>query len=553
MKTSFVNYISTVDFYEIENSIRSSVSDFDACLNYHFADYTATLQKLLSPHADPKPGLSQMETAPQCRERKSHLARIMLSRLSEIGCRHSRTKPSLFSSKTHSLLSPEMAIFSSSRESCLDVDRMLKVFRNVRARPATGFLSSLMRHPQCLLFVNFSVILRLFHSSLNTHLSDPQPALMFLALPNFLRLFFFLQLFGLESLGLGAKFVQSRLTSPQPVHPARAAHPLRPAAPPPDAVAGLQGAQHALGASAHARPAHHFQAAALRLPPAALQNLELVPLPLPTGLLGRPGAPLLPRRPYAPRAGLRAHLLSARAPGPLEPASPLLRLPHRELPGAADLRAADQLLLPHRLAPGLGPVHLESRPQAAARLQVRHARLLRLLPLALPRPSLRVRLRVRVFFRGAPGVGSGPVVRERGAARRVLPGQEDPHPELHPVLPRHQGRVRRAPEYPSPVDCCLPEVLFFEAFCHVPEKLFAQISISGLSLIVFENTFKPKCSDCTQNDFCPILPEVVKEIRLSQIVYVGLGSPHQAPPATPSTSTTRPARPAPPPATSRKR
>lgn len=59
----------------------------------------------------------------------------------------------------------------------------------------------------------------------------------------------------------------------------------------------------------------------------------------------------------------------------------------------------------------------------------------------------------------------------------------------------------------------------------MPEKLFVQVALSGLSLIVFENTFKSKCSRCTQNDFCPILPEVVRELKLSQIVYVGLGTP----------------------------
>lgn len=66
--------------------------------------------------------------------------------------------------------------------------------------------------------------------------------------------------------------------------------------------------------------------------------------------------------------------------------------------------------------------------------------------------------------------------------------------------------------------------MFFEAFSYFPEKLFTQIAVNTQSLVVFENTFKPKCSQCTQNDFCPILPELIKEIPFAQISCIAIGS-----------------------------
>jgi hypothetical protein len=42
--------------------------------------------------------------------------------------------------------------------------------------------------------------------------------------------------------------------------------------------------------------------------------------------------------------------------------------------------------------------------------------------------------------------------------------------------------------------------------------------------MIFENTFKPKCTQCSQNDFCPILPELIKEIKYSQVSSIAIGT-----------------------------
>jgi hypothetical protein len=237
MVSSFIKYISPVDFHEIENSIASGAGLFISSLTYKFEEYEMLNLGLVKKFkrmrrnskfhfANKDTGFSfEKENYQGFQNKKKILKKILISRASEIGCRHSRIKPKTFSSKRHSMMSPEMIIFSSSQESCIDIDQMLLIFNRAYNCSPKNFLNSFTKSPQCLLFASFNSILRIFRTSL-TRTQDSneiQPATTFLSVTNFIKLFFFLQLFGPESLNLGSKFVQSNpslllIPSSQPLY-----------------------------------------------------------------------------------------------------------------------------------------------------------------------------------------------------------------------------------------------------------------------------------------------------------------------------------------------
>jgi hypothetical protein len=57
----------------------------------------------------------------------------------------------------------------------------------------------------------------------------------------------------------------------------------------------------------------------------------------------------------------------------------------------------------------------------------------------------------------------------------------------------------------------------------LPERSFCQINIRPQELLILENTSQGQCKSCSQVDFCPLLPDVLRKIKFESIESVARG------------------------------
>ena len=209
---------NTIDFCEIESSISCGVNLYAADLTREFDSYLTQALMCLQRDAVMDDDLRMLDDTlkksekASFYERRNKLQELLQARVTEIGSRYSRRPARTFSNKQHLLTSPEMNLSTSSVDSALDLGAFRKVLSLRESSDSREFLKAVMQHPQFLLFVCFNSVLRVFKSGLSRKgsLLDSQTANIFLDSRTFAQLFFFLQLFGFETMNVGSKFLQSK-------------------------------------------------------------------------------------------------------------------------------------------------------------------------------------------------------------------------------------------------------------------------------------------------------------------------------------------------------
>lgn len=214
--------LSNIDFKQIENSILTEITNFNTNLVDQFLEYDVKLKQLLKKYNsmnNPKHQITIKNTNKNVikdvetnfESQKKNMTLLMKGRKQEIGCMYSQIPLSAFSSKKNSLYSPEMNIFSVKNEVFIDTISMMNIFLKEHEYPHQQFMGKINEFPQCLLFANFNNILHIFKTGLSSSLNDidEQTALIFFNSEIFAKLFFFIQLFGIDSLHIGSKYIQS--------------------------------------------------------------------------------------------------------------------------------------------------------------------------------------------------------------------------------------------------------------------------------------------------------------------------------------------------------